>query len=317
MVDELTIITILVAVVILGIVTYLELKLIRSKRHAKDEAMASLDDIYNGLVTTKAVSSSLKERGFNTKEADLMLVEAEASYSRGNYTVAKETVEKAKRKLQESKEDEKIRPFQKIIDSKNEEMPRAGQCEVPFAETKKLPKNYMESKFMICAVRDYIAEAEKAGKDTSIAKDHLKSASDSFDKEDYTEALKMSLRARKVMEGQHPSETASPAKQVSRESIGLQRIEASKPARASEHDNASKCPNCGSRADEDDTFCRKCGTKIVQKLKCPSCGTESKEGDVFCRKCGAQLKQTFHCPKCETAVGENDSICPSCGTRLE
>lgn len=51
------------------------------------------------------------------------------------------------------------------------------------------------------------------------------------------------------------------------------------------------CPNCNYQAEDNETFCSKCGTKLIsvqRKANCSNCGSILKPEAVFCSKCGAK-----------------------------
>jgi hypothetical protein len=203
---------------------------------------------------------------------------AEAAYQRKDYLMCNELAEQARSTLRQTKAGCEIDTFEEIASRPAE--PDTEQIP-PFQETKKLPQNYLESKFMIECARMSIDTASKQGSDMVEAERMLAIAMEHYDRTEYTEALKHALRAKRTAEGQKVSvqpETRPP--------------EAGKeePKAPIEVPGKADCGNCGQPVDESDNFCRKCGTKIVRVPRCPSCSSEVDEGDAFCRKCGAKLK---------------------------
>jgi len=70
-----------------------------------------------------------------------------------------------------------------------------------------------------------------------------------------------------------------------------------------------KCPNCGYKNSDDDTFCTSCGIEIkvyqrdiLEHEPCPKCGAMNKAGSGSCSSCGAKIESRF-------------TICPECGAR--
>ena len=51
------------------------------------------------------------------------------------------------------------------------------------------------------------------------------------------------------------------------------------------------CPKCYEQYEDDVSFCKKCGTALVDSLKCPNCGASIEPQDSFCGKCGQKLKE--------------------------
>jgi hypothetical protein len=273
---------VLIVLVVLSVVVYFEVKYLRRKRFERAEAKAKVDDVYNQIITTRAVSNAIKGQGKSTKEADLAILEADTAFSRGSYTEAKGSVERAKDLLRMAKEQQeppkKIDPQPKQSKDKPTEV-----CEVPFQETKKMPKNFLESKFMICSVKDEVEASARAGTDVSMARDNLRMAEDAFAREDYTEALKGALRARKSLEG---GETQAKERTVIKELPSVETV----PAAVVLKPNLSKCEKCSNELNPDDMFCPRCGARIERDIRCPRCANKVKVDDAFCRKCGLPLR---------------------------
>lgn len=53
--------------------------------------------------------------------------------------------------------------------------------------------------------------------------------------------------------------------------------------------NINKCPNCGTKLDEDAEFCTNCGAQIDGYIKC-ECGCKNSLDANNCKKCGKALK---------------------------
>lgn len=273
----------LIILVILSVVTYLELKFVKRKRLERIEAKVRVDDIYNQIVTSRAVSSAIKGQGRSTKEADLAILEADTAFSRGNYTDAKAAVERAKELLRNAKKDPDPSLQFDAMPQQPAESKLPEECEVPFQETKKLPKNYLESKFLIGSVKDQVEQAARSGADVSLAEDNLKLAEEAFAREDYTEALKDALKAKKSLEGGEP---ALEEKAKTKELASIEKV----PAAVVVKPNLSKCEKCSMELDPDDMFCPKCGAKVERDIRCPRCANRLRVEDAYCRKCGLPLR---------------------------
>ena len=275
---------ILILVVIFSVVVYYEWKIIRRRRLDKDEAQIQVDDIYNQIITTQAVSRALKGQGANTKVADLALIEAEAAWQRRNYTEAKGATERAKTALKDVKATQDPLLSLASVKAVESSKPTEENLEVPFQEAKKLPPNFMESKFMISAVRDEIESKEKDGVETALAKDNLRVAEAAFEKQDYTGALKFALRAKRSLEPE--VDICPPSKTKTIDLTGTEKIASTKVVRQ----GSIKCAFCNADLESDDLFCRKCGKKVELRILCPSCNKEVGPDDAFCRKCGMTLR---------------------------
>lgn len=276
---EMTATILAVGIAVLAIVLYLEVRYMKSRRKDKVDVALVRDDAYNALMTTQAVSRALKDQGRNTKEADLLLVKAEATYERRDYLMCKELAEEARSVLKQTRAEEKTETLERIAPRPVAE-PETDQPP-PLQEIKKLPQNYLESKFMIETARMCIDAASQQGVDIIEAERTLAVARECYDRTEYTEALKHALRAKKTAEGQKapPRAEAKPPE--------VKREEPEEPMRPPAE---AACGSCGRPVDESDNFCRKCGAEIIRVPKCPSCGLEVDENDAFCRRCGAKLK---------------------------
>lgn len=87
------------------------------------------------------------------------------------------------------------------------------------------------------------------------------------------------------------------------------------------------CKNCGNEVNENDAFCRICGTKI-EHIQCPYCGEAVEEGTVFCTNCGKKIGQPQpaeidkkiepkRCPVCGNEADEDNKFCIFCGAKLD
>ncbi|MDD1743453.1 MAG: zinc ribbon domain-containing protein [Methanomassiliicoccales archaeon] len=295
--------------IILAIVVFLELRYFRSKKRERLDSKITQDDAYNSIMTTKAVAEALKSRGRVSKEANLLIIEAEAAFQRGNHLYALESINKAKELLKSAKEDgsDPVSSIVAKVGSKGGE----EKCEVPFQEARKLPKNYLESKFMICSVRDILEQSGAKGKN-NVAEENLKQADEMFQKEDYTGALRLALRAKRALDGGADSIGPIEPKPMAKES----QLERLPPLPKSLHEPSKSCVRCGAGLTEEDIYCRKCGLKVDRSPKCSACGEKLAEDDIFCRKCGNQAKNAYSCPKCGETVSEDAASCPKCGALL-
>ncbi|MDH7508376.1 MAG: zinc ribbon domain-containing protein [Methanomassiliicoccales archaeon] len=260
-----------VGVTVFAIVVFFELRYMRSKRKDKIETVLIRDEAYNALITTSAVSKALKEKNKDTTDADRLIFEAERAYQRRDYLTCKELTDQAKEALRHAKSKD-FEVFEEIASTP------APQEEpvVPFQEVKKLPVNYIESKFMIESARIGIETASQRGLDTTAARAYLESAQKCFASTEYTEALKYAYKAKRCADGQTVDRPASAEKKDEEEL-------------KERSDEAEKCLQCGALVRSEDNFCGKCGAKINRIPKCPSCSAEVDPSDKFCRRCGTKL----------------------------
>lgn len=292
-----------------GLVLYLELRYMRKKLRSRIDTRLLRDDAYNSLTTTKAIARILRERGDNTASAEILLLKAEGAYERGEYALCKEMVEKAKSSLEEVRLQERARESEVIpagkeversaeeISMEQEEQREQEELMTLYEKEKKLPENYLQSKFMIARVRSTI-EPLSTTMDVSEARNLLGQAEISFRAGEYTEAFKFACRAKRNLD----SVAGSMGKLDGLELIRIERSEGETPSPGEPCDESEEaveekegesvdllCAECGAMLSEEDRFCGKCGARVEKKLKCPSCGAMSKAGDRFCRQCGHQL----------------------------
>jgi hypothetical protein len=302
----------LALIVILGIVLiialFIQFRYLRPRRNDAIEMALDRDDAYNAMTTTQAVSSTLRERGRNTSEADLVLVEAELAYDRGDYLKCTDAAKRAKDYLA-------VAPMAKNdLDTLHDTDLSPTNGPVPeqpkIIEAKKLPPNYLESKFMIGTAGDEIERCRSEGKDVSGSVCLLDEAKMAFECKDYDAALRKSLKAKKGTEApsvtvyEKTTEMVPPVKAVNREIV-------------KDPSSIDGCAKCGAEVRYDDSFCAKCGKPIERKRVCPACKVEVSEDDVFCRKCGTEVRAAYQCPECGAVATADDPLCDKCGARFE
>jgi len=252
--------------IVLAVVIYLELRFMRSRNKEYIEQMMDKDDAYNNIATTKAIATSLKQKGRDTKEAEMVIIQADNAYKRNNYIAARDSAKRARELLM------KAPVLEVAVPPKPEAVPE-GQPEEErktVHEVKKLEPHMLESRFIINACRGRVEAAEGSGKDVGKAKDVLARAEKCFEERKYDEALREGLKVRKLL-GEESTETAEPVKEAVI-------VKVPKPER--------KCEKCSSPIGNDDVFCRKCGAPVVMQRTCAYCRTELDDGDAFCPKCG-------------------------------
>ena len=196
---EATIAIAAIGTAVLAAVVYFEWRYMRSKRKDKIDLSLMKDDAYNALITTRAVANSLQEQGRKTDEADRLLLQAQAAYRRQDYATCKDLADKARDSLRRTRVSEPD-TFEKIASGPVEAS--VNEQTAPIHEIKKLPQNYLESKFMIETARMCIDDALGKGAEVKDAEGFLAVARQCFERTEYTEALKQALRAKRSAEGQ-------------------------------------------------------------------------------------------------------------------
>lgn len=233
----------LAIVIIAGAVALLELRYMRGRKKVKVDAAVERDDAYNAVSTTRAVADSLRQNGRDTTEADILIYKAEGAYDRREFLDAIEMADRARKVLMTCKEKD-------LISMPIPAPAKEESTEVPSNEVRKLPANYLESKFMIDSVRDSVPSA--CDEVRAEAFGCLDRAQACFDSEDYGGALKEAMRARRLLTPPAPATQKSyPATVVKLP-----------PPKTLPAVSARSCPSCSADLLPDDVFCRKCGTRL-------------------------------------------------------
>lgn len=162
---------------------------------------------------------------------------------------------------------------------------------VPAATPSKAPRNKMEAHFQLSLAQDELDKAhaiKPVPKTLREADSLLTQGQAAYDKEDFTEALRLALKSRRALGTRVeslPVRAAPPAASGTTPSAAVDTSEVPSAA-SSEPSFGQKCPKCGRTAAPSDQFCRGCGTPIPPSL-CSNCGSPLLSGDRFCGKCGA------------------------------
>lgn len=264
------------ALIVLSAIAWFELRYIKGKGGEQAEASLEQDHAYNSMATIRAVASSLRSQGYDVTEAEILLLQAEGAYKRRQYLDCRELSDRAKIALRNA-------PLRKVLEcpppakvevnatSKERETGTAAPAEVPSMGARKLPRNYLESKFVMESAHCLMENAPERCREAVQC--HLDDAKACFDGGEYTDALRHAVKAKRVLEGA--------------EEIAPEEKREDAPAAEVVTEQESACPGCGAVMSEEDAFCFSCGRP--GKATCPGCSADIAEGDAFCRKCGIKL----------------------------
>jgi len=322
----------------------------RLRKIRKEKTISPQDEAYNKVKRAKGVTKVLKRKGKETDDATELVNKAEEALGKGDHSKAEKLAEKAQKKLSKNSGDKEEEMNEKKkkgytidelddieFEETDEAKKRREELEKQKEKLKSLPENYLESKFEMKRVKELVDEEED-----EEAEKYYKEAERRFEDEDYTGALKYTVRCRKVIRGEDPELIAfkdDGKKEASQEFIddvreidehvektpGESKKSGETDIYASEERNIEEtvskqkkfCPDCGFEGGEDDNFCPKCGTELILKNQCHECGAEIKDEHRFCSKCGTEIKETGSaCPDCGKEVDEDDEFCPKCGTKI-
>ena len=293
MADDTTTILIVVLVFVMIAVVWLELRYLRRKsktRKARAEKRPEelQDQAHNSLITTKAIASTLAERsGIRSDDADNLLREAQMAYNRRNYRVAIDLTTKAKDRLAALRSEHAAEgDLAKVAAAP----PPGAEDEEPTTKQilqKEYPPNLVQSKFAIAVAESAILEGQSNGRDILPAQALVASAKARFDAQDYSGALTIARQAEKSARGEPMVVSVPPAPKSAPSRPAPAAMPSANPAPAAVA-IGSACSSCGAPMKPGDTFCRKCGAKVIQST-CPTCGADLLADDAFCRKCGTRI----------------------------
>lgn len=293
MADTTTTVVAVILVFVMIAVAWLELRVLRRKSRARRERSDRRpeelqDEAHNALITTRAIASTLADRGgVQSEEVDSMLHEAQMAYNRRNYRVALDLTQRTKERLVALKGAQSAQGDAAKLGS----LSSGNASDEPTTKEvlqKQFPPNLIPSRFAISVAEASVEQAAASGRDVSTAQSLLGAARSRFDAQDYAGALSVARQAEKSAKGEAvaaslppvPTPAAAPSP--------------SSPSPAPQAPVAiavgTVCPSCGAPMKPEDAFCRKCGTRVVLS-NCPSCGASLLPDDAFCRKCGARLQR--------------------------
>ncbi len=251
------------------------------------------DDAYNQIQIVKSMAKVMKGKGYNVEPVENMILKAEKAYEYQRYLESIDITNNAKRALLRLKEEsrmsdgvspevEKELEIIKKIENEpdKEEMPPQVKDFV-----KKLPPNYLQSKFEIGVVEEKIMKMED-GQLKEYAKLYAHKAKEAFDVGDYSEALRFAVKSNRIIDtGELPQVTKVEKKEEAKPVVVSPLIEDKE-----EEGEELHCPNCGAVVRPEDKYCWNCGAKLVFIYKCPNCGAEVSSEDKYCRNCGYKLR---------------------------
>ena len=295
-------ISVMIAFVVAVYVMLAYLKKTRVKKMREDRDPK--EDAFNQIQMLRSMVRLMQDKGYNVSPVENMIVKAQMAYNIENYAECIEIVNSAKRVLARIREEtsvpdrisprvaEEMRIIKKIEEStppQQEMPPQVKDFE------RKLPQNYLQSKFEIKVVEDKIMKKEdEAVKDAAML--YLNKAKEAFESGEYREALRLAIKSNRILDtNEIPVET--PIMENKPNVIEAPKIEPkvisiteTKEEEEKKEEEELHCPNCGAVVRREDKYCWNCGAKLVWTYKCPNCGAEVTTEDNYCRHCGYKLK---------------------------
>ncbi len=325
-------------VIALALIAIYVLRYLRHKRakllEEKDNPSWVEDTAHNQINTTRAVIERSSRDGLDVSLAKSRLDEAEIRLKEGDYGDAARLARSARDMVQAasltpratrqrvvtekkvSLEDEslKLRDLSRKVgepDTLNEGSERGADAPAPTALDapeelppmqefrKKVERNLLESRFERQMLENDLKTAE--GKSAEEARRLLAQADKAFQREDYTESLRLAMRGRRLLGSPDGSRIAiSPGTTVD-----------APPEQPSPSALRSSAPSPGPEvAAQTGT-----GRVAASTVKCPRCGKDNPTTNRFCRACGQTIAEA-KCPRCQKTVDPEDTFCGSCGTPL-
>lgn len=296
-------ILIAILAIVMIFVVFFELRIIRGKNKEVMKIRQKKDEAYNAIHTTSKVMVFMQGQGRDTSVTQRYLNSARQALDRNDFEKCMDLCEKGREELtnpsgskakpsvfQDALEgDEEKDKFEDVAESILSGKSRAGQSSRDEYSGTKLSTdkdpNYLGAKFEISAAKGDLGRAVHRGLDTGVAQDLVSQAESEYSVGNYTKALSLALKARKSIGAGSSTETIK---------LKTRRVEPEEPEAEPALDESSSAPEalchiCGAPVEPDDTFCHKCGNKVLKERKCPSCGVKPRPTDMFCRKCGNRI----------------------------
>lgn len=294
MADTITNIIVVVLVFVMIVVTWIELRVMRRKSKSRKQRLASRpeelqDEAHNALLTTRAIASSLADRGgIRSDEVDGLMREAQMAYNRHNYRVAMDLTKNVKDRLISLRSQQAAQGDLAKLDATPAD--EGGEDEPTTKERlqKEYPPNLAPSRFAISLAESSIEVGAASGRDVGQARALLATARVRFDGKDYSGALTVARQAEKSAKGEAVAVSAAPASPAA--SASPDASVPAPPPKPAAVPMGGACPACGAPMKPQDVFCRKCGMRVVLS-NCPNCGAALLADDAFCRKCGTRLQR--------------------------
>jgi hypothetical protein len=320
---DIAIVLVAVFVILVGLYMFNRYMKRRTPEFAQREGKAVLDDrSYNQIRIGQAAAERLGRTGVDVSAAKALLDRAEAARSAGNYEMSIELAKKAQDSLAAARAGANPLPTAAAAGPASSPVPSrapsasspgnrastpaaytapptvpfiAGEAAAPpegagppEGPSNRPPKNKMEAHFQIELAQDELEQVRTTKSSTKGFREAdilWTNAQKAYDKQDFTEALRLALKSRRTLGARVEAlpvstvpSTTSPAKAE---------VAGRDPGSLTDQPTfGQKCPQCGRIAAPSDQFCRGCGTAIAPAL-CSNCGAPLLMGDRYCGKCGA------------------------------
>jgi len=280
-------------------VVLFELRVMRNRSKEVRQASQRKDEAYNAVLTTRSVIGVIRRQGGDVGAAERLVASAKKAMERGEYDRCTDLCEQAREELTNPSKPSEARqePQRTYVDEAERERLERVAENILSSRTRSSPDSYkgtklsggqngshLSAKFEMNTAREDIGKAIERGLDASQAQDLMTDAEAAFATGNYARALSLAVKARKSVNSEASGETI---RLKSAEEPVDSQTELGSDEMLGEPELA--CGKCDAPLDSDDTFCPKCGTKVLRERTCTTCGSKPKPSDMFCRKCGARL----------------------------
>lgn len=234
------------------------------------------DLAYNQMQLVRAELKVAQRDGLDGRPARSLLEEAERRYGQREYDRALElarTAHESLVRLRMASAGPSAPPANPLPTSPAE---AAGAEQGPTEGTPEarpqVPRNQAEARFQLRLLASELAARPMASSDSTPAEaaELSREAQAAYDGGQYTEAMRLALRARRRLGASIESLPAAAT---------------SGPAGTAEAGSGLSCPACGRPATAADRFCRGCG-RAIGSPTCGACGAPRGPEDGFCGRCG-------------------------------
>jgi hypothetical protein len=260
-----------------------------SPRHAGDRA-------FNRIDMARRETAILDRQGVDTAKARDLIAQAQSAFDQGQFPRAYESAQSAHEALVHAQQ---TRPLSgaasppALASARPPPTSASGGSVVATASLPpKLAPNRAESQFQLHLLDSDLdsARGSKGSPSALTTASALRSqAQAAFDREQYTDALRLALRGRRELGGKVETLAVGGGGSATAPAPGGTGGDGDDPTVAAERvASGTRCAQCGYPLRADDGFCRGCGRPLTPAL-CPKCGAPRTPADTFCGKCGERF----------------------------
>lgn len=247
--------------------------------------MSSADLAFNQMQLVRAELRVAQRDGLDARPARTLLEEADRRYGQREYDRALELARNAHESLVRLR----LEPAAASASPPEPQgLPPGLEVFAPPASAQEetrpqVPRNQAEARFQLRVLETELTAARSGpsgGSALAEAEPIARQATAAYEAGQFTEAMRLALRARRRLGASIqtlPPPSAAPASATPLPTDA-------EPGEA----EAARCPSCERPAGPGDRFCRGCGGALGPG-RCPGCGAALEPGDAFCGRCGRPM----------------------------